>query len=49
MGPGRATRGFIIHGPAHYGANDAAMPTDENDQDGHFFFSHSERGGYSAA
>ena len=24
-------------------------PSDENDQDGHFFFNHPERGGYSAA
>ena len=45
-------RGLIIHGPAHRGANGAAMPTDEDDQgdqDGHFFFNHPERGGYSAA
>ena len=34
---------------AHRGANGAAMPTDEDDQDGHFFFNHPERGGYSAA
>ena len=27
-------RDLIIHGPAHRGANGAAMPTDENDQDG---------------
>jgi len=40
---------LAIHGPAHRGANGAAMPTDENDQDGHFFFNHPERGGYSAA
>jgi len=26
-----------------------AMPTDEDDQDGHFFYNHPERGGYSAA
>jgi len=39
----------IIHGPAHRGANGAAMPTDEDDQDGHFFFNHPERGGYPAA
>jgi len=46
----RASRlGLIIHGPAHRGANGAAMPTDEDDQDGHFFFNHLERGGYSAA
>ena len=25
--------------------NGAAMPTDEDDQDGHFFFNHPERGG----
>ena len=41
-------RGLIIHGPAHRGANSAAMPTDENDQDGHFFYNHPERGGYFA-
>ena len=23
------------------------MPTDENNQDGHFFYNHPERGGYS--
>ena len=39
-------RDLIIHGPAHRGANGAAMPTDEDDQDGHFFYSHPERGGY---
>ena len=34
------------HGPAHRGANGAVMPTDdEEDQDGHFFFNHPERGG----
>ena len=42
-------RDLITHGPAHRGANGAAMPTDEDDQDGHFFFNHPERGGYSAA
>ena len=42
-------RDLIIHGPAHRGANGAAMPTDEDDQDGHFFFNHPEKGGYSAA
>jgi len=42
-------RDLVIHGPAHRGANGAAMPTDEGDQDGHFFFNHPERGGYSAA
>ena len=31
---------------AHRGANGAAMPTDEDDQDGHFFYNHPERGGY---
>ena len=36
-------RDLIIHGPAHRGANGAAMPTDETDQDGHFFFNHPER------
>jgi len=25
------------------------MPTDKDDQDGHFFFNHPERGGYSTA
>ena len=40
-------RDLIIHGPAHRGADGAAMPTD--DQDDHFFFNHPERGGYSAA
>ena len=38
-------RDLITHGPAHRGANGAAMPTDEGDQDGHFFFNHPERGG----
>jgi len=38
-------RGIIIHGPAHRGANGAAMPTDEDDQDGLSFFNHPERGG----
>ena len=42
-------QGIIIHGPAHRGTNGAAMQTDEDDQDGHFFFNHPERGGYSAA
>ena len=27
----------------------AAMPTDEDDQDGHFFYNHPERGVYFAA
>ena len=34
---------------AHRGANGAAMPTDEDDQDGHFFYNHPERGVYFAA
>ena len=42
-------RDLTIHGPAHRGANGAAMPTDEDDQDGHFLFNHPERGGYFAA
>jgi len=25
------------------------MPTDEDDQDGHFFYNHPERGAHSAA
>ena len=36
-------RDLIIHGPAHRGANGAAMPTDADDQDGHFFYNHPER------
>ena len=44
------TRDQIIHDPAaHHGANGAAMPTDEDDQDGHFFFNHPERGDCPAA
>ena len=46
--PGRA-RDLIIHGPAHRGANGAAIPSNEDDQDGHFFFNHPERGGNCAA
>ena len=42
-------RYLVTHGPAHHGANGAAMPTDEDAQDGHFFFNHPERGGYPAA
>ena len=42
-------RDLIIHGPAQRGANGVAMPTDEDDQDGHFFFNHPERGGNCAA
>ena len=37
-------RDLVIHDPAHHGANGAAIPTDEDDQDGHFFFNHPERG-----
>jgi len=37
-------RNLIIYGPAHRGANSAAMPTDGDDKDCHFFFNHSERG-----
>ena len=36
-------------GSAHRGASGVAMPTDEDDQDGHFFYNHPERGAYSAA
>ena len=43
------TRGLIIHGTAHRGANGAAMPTDENDHDDNFHFNHPERGGNFAA
>ena len=42
-------RDLIIHGSAHRGANGVAMPTDEDDQDGHFFYNNPERGAYSAA
>ena len=42
-------RDLIIHGPAHRSANGAAIPTDEGDQDGHFFYNHPERGDYFAA
>ena len=41
-------RDLIIHGSAYRGANGVAMPTDEDDQDGHFFYN-PERGGYFAA
>ena len=41
-------RDLIIHGPAQRDAN-GAMPTDEDDQDGHFFFNHPGSGGYCAA
>ena len=40
---------LITRDPAHHGANGAAVPTDEDDQDGHFFFNHPERGDYPAA
>ena len=42
-------RDLIIHGPAHHGANGAAMPTDQDDQDCLFFFYQPEREGYFAA
>jgi len=42
-------RDLTTHDPAHRGANVAAMPTDEGDQDGLFFFDHPEREGYPAA
>jgi len=42
-------RDLITHDPAHHRANGAAMPTDEDDQDGHFFFNHPERGDWPAA
>ena len=42
-------RDLITHGPAHRGANGATIPTDEDDQDGRFFFNHPGRGGFSAA
>jgi len=42
-------RDLITHDPAHHGANDAAMPTDEHDQDGHFLSNPPEGGDYPAA
>jgi len=39
-------RDLIIHDPAHRGASGAA---NEDDQDGHFFFNHPERGDCPAA
>ena len=48
-GPARRAVKNKDDGPAHHGANGAAMPTDEDDQYGHFFFNHPEREGYSAA
>ena len=44
-GPARRAVKNKDDGPAHHGANGAAMPTDEDDQYGHFFFNHPERGG----
>ena len=43
------TRDLTTHGTAHCGANGVAMPTDEDDQDGHFLFNHPERGDNFAA
>ena len=40
---------LITNGSTHRGAKGVAMPTDEDDQDGHFFYNHPERGGYFAA
>ena len=45
----KRARDLITHGSAHRGANGAAMPTDEGDQDGLFFFDRPEREGYFAA
>jgi len=42
-------KNLITRGSAHRGANGVAMPTDEDDQDGHFFYNHPERGAYFAA
>ena len=39
------SRDLIFHGLAHRGANGAAIPTDEDDQDGQLFYNHPERGG----
>jgi len=44
-----STKTKIEIDPTHHGANGAAMPTDEGDQDGHFLFNHPERGDYPAA
>jgi len=33
-------RDLVTHGPAHRGANGAAMPTDEGGQGFHFSFNH---------
>ena len=40
------SRDLAIHGLVHRGANGAAMPTDENDKDGHCFSP--REGGYFA-
>ena len=42
-------RDLIIPGPAQRGANGAAMLTDEDNQDGNFFFNHPGRVDYFAA
>jgi len=42
-------RGGTTPLPRHAHANGAAIPTDEDDQDGHFCFNHPERGDYPAA
>jgi len=42
-------RDLVIDGPAHRGANGAAILTDEDDQDVLFFLNYPERGGYFAA
>ena len=41
-------RDLTTHDPALRGANGAAMPTEEDDQDGHFFYNH-PKGVYFAA
>ena len=52
-GDGNGLRRKICFSRAHRnmksGANGVAMPTDEDDQDGNFFYNHPERGAYSAA
>ena len=40
---------LISHGPAHRGANGAAITTDEDDQADHFLFNYPVKGGYFAA
>ena len=37
-------RDLVTHGPAHRGANSAAIPTDEDDQDGHLLLALSSLG-----